>query len=456
MTPSSWILALVALLVGSALGVLASALRAASARRALEQRSAAAEARALSLEQRQDELRAERTQAEERLAAAEARSGASRETQARLEAELVAARQQAGEQLRLLDEVRARMAEQFQALATQALRQQGEQVAAQQHERLGALLGPLREHLGRFETQVRQSYETEVRERVDLKAELKQLAALNARMSSGAEQLTRALTGQAKTRGDWGEVVLERLLEAAGLRQGQEYRVQESFTAADGSRLRPDVIIALPDDKALIIDSKLPLLPWMRLCEAADVGAQNLARAELIAALRGHVRDLASKNYPALHQVRAIDFVLLFVPVEGAFHEILAADAALYLDALERNVVLVSPTTLLATLRTVAAIWRGERQEKHALAIAEQAGKMYDQLVQYTDSLQAVGERLRQAQEAWDQAHRRLGSGRGNLLRRAEQVRNLGAKAAKRLSRELLEAADEDDGAENKDDGETG
>ena len=238
--------------------------------------------------------------------------------------------------------------------------------------------------------------------------------------------------------------MLEQLLQHAGLRREQEYRVQVTGTNDDGARLQPDVVVDLPDDKHLIIDSKLSLVAWMACSEADDDESRQTAKKALSLAVREHVKQLSAKKYEQLFDLVSVDFVLMFIPIEGAFAEVVSSDLTLYQDALDKNIVLVSPTTLLATMRTIAAIWRYDRQERHAFKIAEAAGKMYDQFVMYTESLNKVGERLDQAQDAFQQARNRLTDGRGNLVRRAQIVRELGAKAAKRLDQSVTELAGDD------------
>jgi DNA recombination protein RmuC len=277
-----------------------------------------------------------------------------------------------------------------------------------------------------------------------LQEQLKNLMSTNARLGDEAAQLARALTGQAKTRGDWGEQILEQLLQHAGLRRGHEYRTQVTGTTAEGDRLQPDIVVDLPDKKHVIIDSKLSLIPWIAVSEAPHDEARHSALKALHVAVREHLKQLSLKNYEHLFDLVSVDFVLMFIPIEGAFAEVVGTDPTIYQEALDKNVVIVSPTTLLATLRTIAAIWRYDRQEQHAFKIAEAAGKMYDQFVLYTEVLNKVGERLDQAQDAFEQARSRLSDGRGNLIRRAQIVKELGAKAAKRFDQSVTALAGDD------------
>ena len=356
---------------------------------------------------------------------------------AQVEQQLVDERQHQREKVAILEQAKTTLHEQFKALAQDVLQQSNKQFQQQQQNTLQQTLNPFRERLHEFEKKVSDLHTTEGKERASLQQHIKLLAEQHAHMSQETQALTQALTGQAKTRGDWGEMILERILEQAGLRKNQEYRVQTSHTAENGQRLQPDVIIDLPEDKHLIIDSKVNLIAWMALNEAESEQDILNARQRLNQALREHIRDLSGKNYQNLYQLQSLDFVLLFIPIEGAFSEIISHDMQLYNDALTANIVLVSPTTLLATMRTIAAIWRYDRQERNAFAIAELAGKMYDQLVHYSDSLFEVGKRIDQAQSAYDIAVKRLSEGRGNLIGRAEKVFKMGAQASKRLRKTI-------------------
>ena len=457
--------AVLALVVGFALGALVLKLRQQSAlyqvrREAEQQRSEADHRHQQALHEQSAELIRLKESIEhlqptiERQADEIARHEAARHEQqevhaklaqdyARLEQSLTEKEASHQEQLKQLSDARKQMAEQFQSLSAEVLKNNTQQLAQQQNERLTHLLKPFDQRLQAFGEQVRRTHDTDVRERISLKEELKRLAEQGERMTREADGLAKALKGEAKTRGDWGEVILERVLEQSGLRRDQEYRVQATHHDEDNRRFQPDVIIDLPDGKHLIIDSKLSLISWMKVSEAEEPEAQDQALSELITSTRTHVRGLSTKSYEQLEGINSVDFVLCFIPLESAFATVVNADPELYRDAMERNVILVSPTTLLATMRTVALTWRSERQERNALKIAAEAGKMYDQLVAYSESLAAVGQRLDQAQVSYEQARKRLSDGRGNLIRRAENVRQLGAKASKKLGQDFLDDAEE-------------
>jgi len=363
---------------------------------------------------------------------------------ARLQAELGAERESATEKLKLLENAREQLSAQFQNLANRILEEKTERFTAHNREQLGHLLNPLREQLGDFRKKVEDVYDREARDRTDLKAQITQLRGLNERISKDAINLTNALKGESKTRGNWGEVVLERVLEDSGLRLGHEYRREVVLQGEDGSRLRPDVIVDLPEDRHIVIDSKVSLSAYERATSAEEDAARSSALREHVAALRGHIRSLGAKNYAALHGLRSLDFVLLFIPIEGAFHAALAEDGGLYTEAYRQNIVLVSPTTLLATCRTIENIWRIEQHNRNADEIARQAGAMLDKFNGFVADLEKVGEQLERAHKAYEGARNKLDQGRGNLLRSAHRIAELGVKS----KRALPESPDSDSGTD--------
>lgn len=456
---------LIGLAVGAGLGFAVamwrSAARLSDLRAERDEERAAGAARASGLERDVESLRAQLEEAKAERSALRGDLESARAETGRARADLAQARQQleserhaAEEKLALLGDAKKALADQFKALAAESLEANSKTFGEANKERLESLLKPFSERIERFQSQVKEAYETEGKERAGLKQELKQLAELNLQMSEDAKSLSQALKGQAKTRGDWGEIILERLLQAAGLREGHEYRTQASYRDEDGSRLQPDVVVDLPDDKHIVIDAKLNLIAWLQVSDATEPVEIEVARKGLSTAIRTHMRQLGGKNYQQLYGIDTVDFVLMFIPIEAAFSEALTHDHTLYQDALNQNIVLVSPTTLLATMRTIAAIWRYDRQEQNAFKIADLAGKMYDQLTRYVESFEKVGERLRQAQGSYDEAHRRLVSGRGDLIGRAEKVRAMGAKAAKRLGKDLRELALGADAVEDQEEAE--
>lgn len=382
-----------------------------------------------------------------------------RQTEQDLRAELAAARErgqelatrleetrhQSVEKLALLEDVRGQMTLSFQHLAAEILEDKSRRFTEQNSLNLQTLLMPLREQIGAFQKVVGDVYEKESRERSVLANEIQTLKSLNQQISTDAVNLTRALKGEAKVQGAWGELVLERLLEASGLTKGREFEVQNTFRDADGSRLRPDVIVHLPDRKDLVIDSKVSLTAYERYASAADEHERNQALDQHLLSVRRHVQSLGEKRYAELYGINSLDFVLLFIPVEAAFIEAVRRDDTLYDHALERNIVLTSPSTLLAVLRTVANLWRVEDRNNNALLIAQKAGALYDKFEGFVADLDRLGNALGTAQKHYDAAFLKLSQGRGNLVRRSEELRRLGARASRLLPQTLLDGSDEED-----------
>jgi DNA recombination protein RmuC len=263
-------------------------------------------------------------------------------------------------------------------------------------------------------------------------------------MRADAVNLTNALKGQTKTQGNWGEMVLERVLQMAGLVKGREYQVQASMQNFEGKRFQPDIVINLPDDKHLVVDSKVTLVSYERFCSLDDTALRDEELQRHASALRRHVEDLSSKNYQGLYQLNSVDFVLMFVPIEAALTLALQHDSGIYEQAFSRNVVVVSPTTLLATMRTIAHIWRQESQIQNVKEVFRQAGDLYDKFVGFVKDMEELGGRLKLAQNAFDSAFNKLSSGRGNLVGRAEKLRQMGAKTGKQLPRHLIDDGEND------------
>ncbi len=383
------------------------------------------------------ELQARVTQQQQQSATQQAKIA---ELMTRLEAE----RTQSAEKLALLEATRSEFGNQFQLLANQILEEKSKKFTEQNLINLGGILVPLQEKITQFQTQVADTYDKDSKERLTLKNEIERLAALNGKISEDAINLTQALKGNNKTQGIWGEMVLETVLESSGLRRGEEYQVQNSFTREDGGQHRPDVIIHLPENRHMIVDAKMSLVAYERYVSATteEERADNL-RQHLIS-VRAHIKGLSDKNYQTLTGLKAPDFVMLFIAVEPAFMLAFSHDQTLFNDALAKNVLLVSPSTLLANLRTIAYIWRQEQQNRNAQEIAQQCAKLYDKFVGFVEDLDDVGKKLGQTQKSFDDAKAKLSTGRGNLIRQAEQVRNLGVKPTKKIPAQLLDG-DEDD-----------
>ena len=334
------------------------------------------------------------------------------------------------------DELRAQFAE----LAGKIFDEREQRFADASHERLGQLLDPLKQRIQSFEKRVEESYQSEARERFSLARELERLQQLNQRLGDEATNLTRALQGQ-KTQGNWGELILERVLEHAGLEKGREYHTQVSLKSADGERFQPDVLIQLPGDKQVVVDAKVSLTAYQLLTSAEDEGSRAIALKQHVQSLRNHLKGLSLKDYQRLEGLQSLDFVLLFVPIEAAFAAALQADPELFQEAYGRHIVIVSPTTLLATLRVIDSLWRQERQSQNAREIAERAGALYDKFAAFIQDLDEIGSRLQQLDKAYLGARNKLTDGRGNLVGRAEQLKLLGARASKRLPADWLERA---------------
>ena len=360
----------------------------------------------------------------------------------RLEAALDSERKQGLGRLESLNEAKEALTSQFKNLANEILEDKSKRFTEQNAANLDALLKPLQTKLAEFKEQVSNSYGNEARERFALKSEIERLANLNLRMSDETRSLTQALKGDSKVQGNWGELVLESILESSGLRKGEEYVVQDSHTLTDGSRLQPDVVVKLPEGRSLVVDSKVSITAYARHAETTDPAIAEQALAAHIQSLRQHIQGLSSKNYSALYGVGSVDFVLMFVPIEPAFLLALKTAPNLYQEALAKNIVLVCPSTLMATLRTVAHLWRQDHQNRNALEIAKQCGTLYDKFVGFVDDLEKLGQRLEQAQTSYHDAFNKLKSGKGNLIRTAEKVRELGVKPSKSIPAPLLDSSD--------------
>lgn len=365
---------------------------------------------------------------------------------AELESRLAAEREAQNEKLQLLSDARDQLKTEFSNLAQRIFEEKSRTFSATNKESLGSLLTPLRDQLGDFKRRVEDVYDKEAKDRRSLYEQIAQLKALNQQMSTDAVNLTNALKGESKTQGNWGEVILERVLEQSGLRKGYEYEVQVALNEA-GRRYLPDVIIRLPDGKDVIVDAKVSLTAYEKYCSTDDAAQREACLHEHLQSLRAHLRGLSDKAYQSLEGIRSLDFVLMFVPIEGAFLLALQQDQELFSFAYERNIILVSPSTLLVTLRTINNIWRYERQNRNAQEIGKRGGELHDKFVGFVQTLEEVGKHLGRAQQAYDTSHKRLSSGRGNLINQAAALQQLGVKTRKDLDKKLAENAAESDPA---------
>jgi len=347
------------------------------------------------------------------------------------------AREQSGqEQVQLLKSAEERLRENFENLAQRIFEEKTSKFKEQNKEQLDALLNPLKTQISEFKQTVQQTNQG-----------IHTLKELNVRMADEAINLTRALKGDNKAQGGWGEQVLGRILDASGLTEGRDYQTQFSYVDENQNRKQPDCVIFLPENKAIVVDSKVSLLAYDRYINAETEQARDLALKEHVRSLKTHIDGLSAKSYDALPDKRNLDFVLIFIPIESAFIDALRLDDALYTYALDKNIVLAAPSTVLATCRTVAHLQKLDQRSTNAMKIADQAGKLYDQFVAFCGDLNKVTKALAMANEAHDSALKRLSSGKGNLVRQTEQIKALGAKTSKAIPNNLLEDdADESPG----------
>ena len=358
------------------------------------------------------------------------------------EAELEGARLQ--ERLDQMEGQKEQMSQEFKLMAHEALQAQTDALQKQMKEansaQLSVILAPFREKLDMFGQRVQETHEKGQRERIELKTEVTKLVEQNEKLKNEANQLTKALRGDVKMQGNWGEMVLERLLERTGLTKGQEYSVQESITAEDGKRYQPDVVLHLPENKHIIVDSKVSLVAYERFVNAETPEEQAIALKEHLQSLRQHIRGLSDKNYQNLYGV-SLDFVILFVPIEGAYSVALQAEPGLYQEAFDKNIALVSATSLWSTLRTVGTLWRQERQNANVQEIIRQASDLYDKFVGFSEELVKVGNQMDTAKRTYENSMKMLVEGKGNLVRRSESLRLLGLKNSKSVHPNLVDRA---------------
>ena len=342
-----------------------------------------------------------------------------------------------------IDKRRKELEKDFELLANRIFEDKTNKFSEQSKSNLSEILNPLKEKIKDFEKKVEDVYVTDSKERASLVQQIKTLHELNQQMSKDATNLTNALKGETKTQGNWGEFILESLLEKSGLAKDREYFLQESITSEDGRRYQPDVIIRLPENKSVIIDSKVSLLAYEKFSSAENEDEKFTAAKEHILSIRNHIKNLNSKNYQNLYGLDGLDFVLMFLPIEPAFSLALQNDSSLFQEAYDKNIVIVSPTTLLATLRTIASIWRQENQNKNAIEIAKRSGALYDKFVGFVEDLQTIGGRIQQTQNAYNDAMKKLSEGSQSLVNRVERIKKLGAKASKSLPESMIKDDDE-------------
>jgi len=365
----------------------------------------------------------------------------------RAEENLAAQQQKHAAQEKYVIELQQRFKVEFENIANKVLEEKTDKFTLQNRESLDVILNPLKENIKTFEDKVNQVYKAESDERNILKGVISQLMEQSKQIQEDANNLTRALKGDNKKQGNWGEVILERVLESSGLIKDREYRIQSSLSTSEGSRMQPDVIIDLPDDKHIIIDAKVSLMAYERLITADTEEEKNIYLKQHLISIKSHIQGLSGKNYHDLYQINSPDFVLLFMPIESSFGIAVQKDAELFNYAWEKRVVIVSPSTLLATLRTVASIWKQERQTRNVLEIARLSGSMYDKFVGFLTDMESIGKNIKQSHEAYDKALNKLSTGAGNLSNTAEKIKKLGARTTKQIDTKFLDpvvSADEE------------
>lgn len=344
-----------------------------------------------------------------------------------------------------VEKIQEKFTKEFENLANKIFEDKSSKFTSQNKENLDQILKPLNDKIKDFEKRVEETYDKESKQRFSLENEIKKLYEANIQITKDATNLTNALKGQTKTQGNWGEFILENILEKSGLEKGREYLVQASITAESGKRFQPDILVNLPESKTIVVDSKVSLVAYEKYCSTDDEAEKIPALRDHILSIRNHIKELSAKNYQNLYQIQSLDFVLMFLPVEPAFSLAVQYDSGIFNEAFEKNIVIVSPSTLLATLRTIASIWRQENQNKNAIEIARQSGALYDKFVGFVEDLINVGNKIDVAKGSYTDAMKKLHEGSGNLVSRTEKIKKLGAKTSKSLPQALLDRTDDDE-----------
>ena len=338
-----------------------------------------------------------------------------------------------------LEKIQDKFRLEFKNLANEILEEKTKKFTEQNKSNLSDILGPLKEKITDFEKKVDQSNKESIDRNAALRQQITSLKELNLKMTTDAENLTKALKGESKTMGIWGEFVLESILEKSGLVKGREYEIQESVRSEEGSQMRPDIVVKLPEKKHIIIDSKVSLVDYEKYVNTENKEKEKYYLKRHIDSLKRHIKSLSAKNYQNLYDIAGLDFVLLFMPVEPAFSLAVQAEENLFMDAYEMNIVIVSPTTLIATLRTIASIWRQEYQNRNAQEIARQGGALYDKFVGFLNDLVEIGKKLDDTQKAYKASMNKLSDGKGNLIKKVQDIKELGASTRKNLPQSLLD-----------------
>jgi DNA recombination protein RmuC len=393
--------------------------------------------------ERAENSSAERMRLEARLREVEADLLAKNERIVKAEEAFKSQRERLSEQENYIQTLQQQFKLEFENIANKLLDEKSKTFTEHNRTQLDVILNPFKEKLKDFEEKVDKVYKAESDERNVLKGEINKLVENNRLMSEETQNLTKALKGEQKKQGNWGEMILEKVLERSGLVKDREYRVQASMVGPDGNRLQPDVVIDMPDGKHLIVDSKVSLVAYERLVNCDNEAEREVYAKEHVKSIQNHINDLCGKNYQDLYQINSPDFVLLFVPIESSFSVAVQLDEELFNYAWDRRVVIVSPSTLLATLGTVASIWKQERQNKNVLEIARLSGTMYDKFYNFVEDLEDIGKNLKQTEKAYDKAINKLSTGAGNLTVTADKIKKLGAKASKQLDQKYIDDQEE-------------
>ena len=359
------------------------------------------------------------------------------------ENELTHLRSQYSTKEKEIETLNQRLVLEFKNIAQEIVETKGKAMSDESHKNISALLSPLKEKIESFEAKVSQSHLDAMKDNSALRQQLETLSTLNQSIGKEAQNLVNALKGNVKTQGNWGEMILEKILEKSGLERDREYRVQVSLLNDENRRVQPDVVVMLPDNKSIIIDSKVSLLAYELFCSTDDDAIRKSALADHVASIRNHIKILSEKRYQQLYELNSVDFVLMFVPIESAFACAVQENSDLWAEAFEKNIVIVSTSTLLATLRTVAGIWRQEKSHRNALEIARQSGDLYDKFCGFMEDLTKVGNAIGSAQRNYDEAYKKLYTGRGNVIKRLDELKRLGANASKGLPQPVLDKAED-------------
>jgi len=344
-----------------------------------------------------------------------------------------------------LEELQKKFTTEFENIATKILKENTKEFTSSNQKNMSDIMGPIKEKLQSFEKKVEETYDRELRDKISLKEEVKKLYDLNSKISDEANNLTKALKGDVKKQGNWGEVVLERILERSGLTKGEEYDREVVMQNSEGQTIRPDVIIRLPEEKHVIVDSKVSLIAYERFVNANGEADAEKFQKEHIISMKAHVKELAEKHYQSSDELNSPDFVLMFMPIESSFAMAVQYDQELFGYAWDNKIVIVSPSTLLATLRTIASIWKQEHQNRNVLEIAKQGGLLYDKFVGFVEDMIKLGKQMDTSKNSYQDAMKKLYDGSGNLVRRAENIRELGAKVKKKLPQTLIDRMNDND-----------